>query len=245
MARARTFIITRPAGDSARFMAAARAAGHAVIAAPLLSIEMKPAASVPERNWQAVAITSANGARGVAAHPARDNLIRARAVPVGPASSEAARAAGFTDILQAEGDVKALIRAVADNLDPAAGPVLYASGAITRGDLQGELAARGFEVTRVVFYEAVQAPALPEEAARLLRSGERALVALYSPRTARIWAALASKAGLAEQAASCAYACLSRNVADALTKRLPGARGIIVPPAPDEPSLLAALGLAE
>jgi len=243
MARAGTFIITRPEADSARFMAAARAAGHDVLSAPLLTIVFETSASIPERNWQAVAITSANGAKAIAAHPARERLIRARAITVGPASTRAARAAGFSDILQAKGDVTALIEAVRDNLDPAAGPILYASGAITRGDLQGELAASGFDVERAILYEAVRATALPKDVADFLRAGGRAVIALYSPRSAKIWARLLTGAGLAETARNCRHACLSQNVANALRKALPGASDILVPPAPDEAALLAALGL--
>ena len=238
----KTFIITRPERDSVRFAAAARAAGAAVLASPLLSIELN-AAAVPERPYQAVAVTSANGARGVGAHPARERLIRARALTVGPASTKAARAAGFSEILQAAGDVNALVDMALEKLSPEDGPVLYASGAITRGGLENRLAARGFSVDRVVFYEAVAARELSRGVRDFLASGAPAVVALYSPRSAKIWAKLVTDAGLREPARALSFACLSQNVAEALRAGLPGAGDILIPPAPDEPSLLEMLGL--
>ncbi len=243
MGGGKTFIITRPEADSARFIAAARAAGARALSAPLLSIVFDETVSVPERAYQAVAVTSANGARGVGAHSARERLIRAKALTVGPASSRAARAAGFAEILQAAGDVNALVEMTREKLSPEDGPVLYASGAITRGGLEGRLTAAGFSVDRVIFYEARAAAALPPEVRAFLASGGRGVVALYSPRSAKIWAKLVTDAGLQKPAGAQTCACLSQNVAEALRAGLPGVKDILVPSAPDEPSMLAMLGL--
>ncbi len=239
----RTFIITRPAADSGRFMAAVRAAGHAVLSSPLLEIRLNEHAEIPARPWQAVAITSANGARAIAAHPARESLTGALVVTVGPASTQAAKAAGFARVLQAKGDVKALISIILEELNPQDGPILYASGAITRGDLQGELAVSGFDVTRAVLYEAVQATELSRPVREHLAAGKGGTVALYSPRSAKIWTRLVHAAGLARPAAGLTYACLSQNVARALRKALPQARDILIPATPDEAALLHMLGL--
>ena len=237
-----TFIITRPMRDSARFAAAAEAAGHEVLHSPLLDIRFLPGAAVPERPWRAVAITSANGARAIARHPARERLVRATAFTVGPASSKAAEEAGFSDIVQAGGDVTALIAEVGARLDPAEGPILYASGAVTRGDLEGELGAAGFEVERVVFYEAVRARELAGPVRAWLAAGGHATVALYSPRSAKVWSALVEAAGLYRAGEAQAYACLSENVARALREAFPEA-DIMVPERPDEAALLEMLGL--
>ncbi len=244
MSGRRTFIITRPASDSARFMEAVRKAGHAVLASSLLSIRFHEDAAIPARDWQAVAVTSANGARAIARHPMQERIVRAKAVTVGPASTKAAREAGFSDILQAQGDVEAVIRLIRKRLDPEAGPILYASGAVTRGDLEGELSTSGFEVVRAVLYEAVRAEQLSEEVQDFLASGGRSTVALYSPRSAKIWAALARDAGLEAEVARQDYGCLSRNVERALCEELPVAGDIVVPERPDEAAFLSALGLA-
>ncbi len=240
----RTFIITRPVSDSARFAEVVRKAGHVVLSSPLLSIRFCEDADIPDRDWQAVAVTSANGARAVACHPMRERIVRAKAVTVGPASTKAARAAGFSDILQAQGDVEAVIWLIREQLDPAAGPILYASGAVTRGDLEGELSASGFEVVRAVLYEAVRAEQLSREVRDFLASGDRSTVALYSPRSAKIWAALARAAGLEAEAARQDYGCLSRNVERALRGELDVTGRVTVPQRPDEAAFLETLGLA-
>jgi len=110
--------------------------------------------------------------------------------------------------------------------------------------LEGELAEHGFEVDRVIFYEARRATSLPAAVADFLRAGKEATVALYSPRSAKIWCELAEAAGLGEQAARLVYACLSRNVADVMEERLQvPPRRLVIPPRPDEAALLAALDL--
>ena len=238
-----TFIITRPAEDAGRFIAAVERAGHEVLRAPLLSIRFREDVALPDADWQAVAITSANGARAIARLPGRERIVRARAVTVGPASTQAAKDAGFTTIIESEGgDVRAVIATIKARLDPAAGPLLYASGAITRGDLEGELSAAGFDVRRVVMYEAIRAERLPDDVTAHMRAGRPATVALYSPRSATIWAELLRREDLS--AARLTHACLSANVAAVVREKLPAATEVLTSPAPEEGALLAMLGLA-
>ncbi len=239
------YIITRPAPDAARFLKAARAAGRRAIAMPVIDIHFHDDAPIAPRSWQAVAITSANGARAIARRTERARITRAKAVCVGPASTRAAIAAGFLHILQAaRGDVEGVIETIRTRLDPAAGPVLYASGAVTRGALEERLGADGFEVVRVVLYAARPAERLTTEAEAALRAGPAGTVALYSPRSAKIWARLVREAGLADAAARWRHACLSANVAAALRQALPQAADIAISPRPEEGALLRMLGLA-
>ena len=237
------FIITRPAADAERFIGAARAAGARVVSMPVIDIHFRDDVPVPPRRWQAVAITSANGARAIARRADVGAITRALAVTVGPASTRAALQAGFVHVLQAAGDVAALIETVKSRLRPADGPVLYASGAVTRGQLERHLGGAGFEVRRAVLYEARPAAALSAEARAALVSDEIGTVALYSPRSARIWGDLVRQAGLAKRAARWRHACLSPNVAQALRAALPGVQDIRVSPRPRERDMLHMLGL--
>ncbi len=239
------FIITRPEEDARRFLQAARKAGAHAISMPVIGIHFLDDAAIPQRRWQAVAITSANGARAIARRADAARLTRALAVTVGPASTRAALDAGFLHVLQAaRNDVQGVIETILDRLKPEDGPVLYASGAVTRGDLQGALEKAGFEVARAVLYEARPAETLNEEARQALTEAEPGTVALYSPRSARIWARLVKDAGLEQPAARWRHACLSENVAAALCEELPKVAGhIAVSPAPREEAMLSMLGL--
>ena len=241
----KTFIITRPAEDARRFMQAARGVGARVISMPVIDIHFLDDAVIPALDFQAVAITSANGARAIARRPAceRARLTKAVALTVGPASSAAAREAGFSRIMQAGGDVAALIDMARQRLRPEDGPVLYASGAITRGELERHLGEFGFHVHRAVLYEARPATELNAQTRQALAEAA-GVVALYSPRSARIWAELVRGAGLAAAAARWRHACLSANVAAALREALPEAGDVLVAPRPREEDMLAMLGLA-
>ncbi len=241
-----TVIVTRPEEDAAGLIDRLKAAGCHVLAAPMLKIRFRADVDVPALPFQAVAITSANGARALARLPAMARLKDAVAVVVGPASERAAREAGFTRVLRArKGDVSGVIEAIRTHLDPAAGPVLYASGAITRGDLEGELARSGFSVSRAVLYEAVPATSLTPETRDHFSAGRPAWVTLFSPRTARIWADVVQAEDLAEPAGRLDYACLSENVRQSLLEAMPVQMSgrIVVAASPDGSALLAAMGL--
>jgi len=236
-------VITRPVEDAAALKAAAEAAGWKVLSMPLLSIRFRDDVHLPALKWQAVAITSANGARAIARLKGRESLVQAKAVVVGAASARAVREAGFGTIVQARrNDVQGVIDAVRRTCRPEAGPVLYASGAVTRGDLQQALREAGFDVRRVVLYEAVAAQALSEETRQALRE-ETGWVALYSPRTAKVWAQLVARAGLGQAAARWRHACLSRNVAETLHRHLPQAGQVFVAEKAEEAAMRRLLGL--
>src|SRR5207253_3987029 len=94
---------------------------------------------------QAILATSANGIRALVRRtPRRDVPVFA----VGRQSAEDARAAGFTQVRNAEGGSSALAAAAAQWSKPANGALLHVSGADVAGDLPGVLEAQGFTVRR-------------------------------------------------------------------------------------------------
>lgn len=225
--------VTRPEEDAEPLIAKLAAAGHEAIAVPLLAIAPRTGAAIADAPWQAVAATSANGIRALAGH---DELKSLRMLTVGPQSLKAAAAAGFGRAEAHGGDVDGLARHIRETLDPQDGPILYLSGAETAGDLQGQLAAAGFDCRRVVLYDAVPARSLGE-AEPALRDGRLDAVLLYSPRSARIWCDLVARASLVAEAAAPHYLCLSANVAKLLAQTWK--RHIAA--APEESAMLALL----
>jgi uroporphyrinogen-III synthase len=226
-------IVTRPAEDAAALVRQLESRGHRAISSPLLRIVARPGVAPPVRPWQAILATSANAIRALTDPRPLQSL---RLLTVGPQSLRAARLAGFAHAEAHGGDVDGLAAHVAARLDPAAGPLLYLSGAETAGDLAGQLAARGFDVTPLVLYDAVAATDLGD-AATALRDGSAGAVLLYSPRTARIWAKLVEAAGLAAAARHLPHFCLSANVRLALPPGWPAQ----VAERPDEAALLTLL----
>src|SRR5947199_3346548 len=117
-------LVTRPEPDNARTAAALRANGHEVMLAPLLHIEAVTNVDLGGPSWAAILLTSANGARAVADHPRRAELIALPVLTVGRSSADAARAAGFTDVTSADGDARDLARFAAQRFSGVRKPLL-------------------------------------------------------------------------------------------------------------------------
>ncbi|MDJ0943498.1 MAG: uroporphyrinogen-III synthase [Kiloniellales bacterium] len=231
-------LVTRPRPDAEAFAAALAARGHEALIEPLLEIKLAERSALPAEldAFQALLATSANGLRAFAALTERREL---PVFAVGPASAEAAKAAGFSKVESAEGDVEALARLVRARLSPDDGVLLHAAGSSLAGDLKGELEAAGFTVTRAVLYTAEAAARLSDAAQAALRAGQVDAVALFSPRSAETFAALVREAGLAEACRSLRAFCLSAAVAAVLEAR--GWTALEVSARPETEALLALL----
>jgi uroporphyrinogen-III synthase len=222
-------IVTRPDEDAGPLLAKLASLGHQAVALPLLKIVPRPHIRVPQRDYQAICVTSANAIRALGKP---GSLAAIPVLTVGPQSLRAAHDAGFGKCEVHGGDVGGLADFIIHNFDPARGPLLYLSGAETSGDLEGALRRAGFDVTRLVLYDAaiIDHATLPS-----LRDCDGVL--LYSPRSARIWAALVMKAGEEAAARGLVHYCLSANVAAALPPSWPAS----VAARPEEPAMLALL----
>lgn len=201
-----------------------RALGHDPVVAPLLSVREREAGAPPA--FAALAFTSANAVGVFGRHPG------GRDVPVftvGDATARAARAAGYTDIRSAEGDVAALAALILS--EPIDGVILHPCAAEPAGDLVGVLLAEGRKAERLVVYETLAVPSLPET------DGAEAVL-IHSPRAARTLAALMSKDGR-----DLAFYALSPACAAPLAGA--GFRAMAVAESPDEASLLALLPPAQ
>ncbi len=234
-------LVTRPEPDASLLADTLRGLGHKVLVAPLMQVVVRDF-SIDPAGVQAVLFTSANGVRAFAeqigAPP--DGMT---AFAVGKASAQLARDAGWMEVEAADGDVDALAALVAAKLAPDDGSLLHVSGKAAAGDLAGALTAQGFTVNRVVGYEARLAEILPESVASRLSAGDLDGVLLFSPRSARVLADLAEKAGLSGKLAAVDAYCLSPAVADALTARISAPESVKckVATAPETPHLIALL----
>ena len=177
-------LITRPREDARTLAEALAARGVEAIVEPMIEITPLSAGDLDLDGVQAILLTSANGARALAAATQRRDV---GVLAVGEATAAAARAAGFAEVVVAGGDVEALAALVEERCDPAAGALIHVSGTVVAGDLGGRLAARGFTVRRAVLYEARAIPALSATAAAALSRGALDAIVLFSPRTASAW----------------------------------------------------------
>jgi uroporphyrinogen-III synthase len=232
---ATTVIVTRPEPDAGAFAELCRASGLEPVLSPMMEIGIKNAA--PDLSGVgAVAFTSANGVRAFAANSAvRDLPVYA----VGKVTARAAREAGFSDIRAAGGDVGSLAAHIGAEIGEERSAVLHVAGETLAGDLVAMLEARGIPARRQTLYSAAPAAALSAAAIAALRAGEGDLwVSLFSPRTARLFVALAERAGLREEFGRVRAACLSEAVAKAAGG---GWRSVAVAPERHADSLVAVI----
>ncbi len=229
--------VTRPQADSERTAAALRARGHEVLVAPLMRVE--PVKADLAGGWAAVIITSANAPAAISTHPARDALLKLPVFAVGRRSADAARAAGFADVASASGDVRDLVRLIAERRADAKAPLLYLAGEDRAADLIGELTVHGIAAEMRVVYRAVTAP-FPPELIEALKSGAIDAVLHFSKRSAANYLAGARQAGLLAQALTPRQTCLSQPVAEPLAAA--GASRVAIAARPDEAALIELLG---
>jgi uroporphyrinogen-III synthase len=204
--------------------------GYDPIVEPLFAIEHVQAA-LP--GFDALAFTSANGVRAFA------KLNSQRDVPVfcvGRRTAEAARESGFSNVTSADGDVGLLVQLIAAELDPGA-RLLHTGNTESRGDLSGQLTARGCNAEFVATFQAtpVGSPG-PALTAHLSGNPRFEAVLVHSPRAGHILASLvrasSNRARLNVAAISPAAAAPLKSLADRIE----------IAAAPDEAALLNALG---
>jgi uroporphyrinogen-III synthase len=215
-------IVLRPEPGNARTVAAIRAHGRTVVAAPLFILRALVWTPPPADDFDALALTSANALRY--AGPALSAYHALPVYAVGKATAAAATAAGLSVQHIGTGDGTALANTAAD-------------AGVTRmlhlcGKAHRPLARPGLAVTACPVYAAEPLDALPPHAAAELRRGAIALV--HSPRAGALLAGLVDARAIAR--AAVALAAISPAAALAAGS---GWREIAVAERPDDDALLA------
>ncbi len=148
---------------------------------------------------------------------------------VGGATAEAARAAAFTSVTSADGDVEALARKITVCRDRFAGQVLVPGPREPAGDLGGALKAQGIPARLQAIYDT--RPASARNALRLLP--EIGIVLIHSPKAGERLAEVLDRAAGTHHLAVC---CISPAAAAPL-RGLP-LRSVAWADYPNEHSLL-------
>lgn len=229
-------MITRPSEDAGPLADVLHARGIDTLTEPLLSIAIEDGPALALDGVQAFLISSANGARALAARtPDRTLPIYA----VGDASARESRGVGFSNVMSAGGDVDDLARLVAQNADPKKGALLHAAGSRVAGDLKGYLEDAGFAYRRAVLYTAQPATTFSDDGQCALAQGDVDGVLFFSPRTAATFVKLMMLADLVAACGALTAYCLSPAVAEKLSGL--GWQDIVVAEKPDQDALLSAL----
>jgi uroporphyrinogen-III synthase len=180
-------LVTRPLEDGREIAARLAERGHQPLLAPLLTPRFHDGPEPDFADVQAVLATSANGIRALSRRTARRDL---SIFAVGPQTAAEARKAGFTDVRSADGDAGTLAEATR-HWAPAKAILLHVCAEDAPGTLAENLRASGFTVRRCALYAIEPAVSLSAEAKTALQEGVLDAAMFFSPRTARIFAALA------------------------------------------------------
>lgn len=235
-------LVTRPAPDNQRTAAALLARGYHALLSPMLRFEAV-AFQDDGAACEGIILTSANGVRALIHHPAMERLVDSPAFTVGDRTAEAARQAGFRNVISAKGDAEALselvIKAATAGKIKQDAVLCYFAGADRARDFSDDLGAHGFEVTTRTVYRMAPVRDLSPEVSGAFASGEIDVVLHYSRRTARAFLAATRTDGIEISALALPQCCISDAVAAVL--REAGATQIIVARTPDEEAVIDAL----
>ncbi|MFS8037838.1 uroporphyrinogen-III synthase [Xanthobacter sp. AM11] len=229
-------LITRPEPAATETAERLVALGHQVTVDPMLRIVPNDAA-MPEGDFDAVAFTSINGVKALAAHPRGPGLFHLPAYAVGTRTAREARAVGFTRVTDSKGNAEALAGTLAETL-PRGARVLHPAGEDRAADLSQLLASPGIEVVLAVIYEAVAADALSQSARAALASGTVTAALHLSHRTVDTFLRCVAAAGLEDRLPGIRELCLSHQVAEPFLKAGLAAE---IAAAPNEDALIALL----
>jgi uroporphyrinogen-III synthase len=162
---------------------------------------------------------------------------------VGEHTAAAARRAGFTHVVSANGDAANLRDLVLASLKAKelkkASTLLYLAGAEIARDLASELEESGFRVVTQTTYKMIAVKSLPRETCDAFAANQVEAVLHYSQRSARAFLDAARAAGVEISALAIPQCCISAAVASVV--RDAGATQVVVAATPDENALFEAL----
>ena len=236
-------LVTRPHPDDETTAASLRARGFDVLRAPMLRFEPVAVHEDLNARYSAVIVTSANALRGIEPHLKGHRMLELPLFAVGDHTAAAARRAGFTHVVSANGDAANLRDLVLASLKAKelkkASTLLYLAGAEISRDLASELEESGFRVVTQTTYRMIAVKSLPRETCDAFAANQVEAVLHYSQRSARAFLDAARAAGVEISALAIPQCCISATVASVV--RDAGATQVVVAATPDENALFEAL----
>ena len=238
-----TILVTRAAPDNEKTAQALAARGLKALLSPTLRFE--PMAFYDDHGaaYDGVILTSANAVRAVEDHEFKKRLVDLPSFAVGEHTAEAARLAGFRNIISAKGDAGALRDAVAKSAKAktikAGATLCYLAGADLARDLAAELGERGFTVITHTAYRMIPVPNFSDDVTEAFRTGSVEAVLHFSRRSARAFLSAARAGGVEISALALPQYCISDAVGMVL--RDAGTMQVAIAREPNETALLDAL----
>ncbi len=234
----RRVLITRAEPEASHTAKILEALGYAPVVLPLF--ETRTLAADPTAlptGSSVVAVTSANAVR----HVPGDIVAALTDTPcfcVGAKSAEAARMAGFSNVVEGGGDAESLAASIISS--KIGGAIVYLCGRVRRPVFEDILRDAGYSVSALEIYDTVRVNIAPGRALSVLGGMPADGTLVYSVLAADALSDIAKSPDLSHLFEKATYFCLSERIADAL--RAHDLRSIRVAAEPTEDALLSLLG---
>ena len=174
-------LLTRPLEDSSDMILRFQSLGHQVSHLPLLKIKKVIYDKINFENFKGIIFTSSNAVKFLDVRSINKNLL---CFCVGSATEKKARSVGFQNVITAEGNVENLKELILRNFDKKNGKLIYVSGKTIFMDLDQQLLREGYNIKRVLNYQADHNEIFDENFIRSLKNNIPNIVYVYSQNSA-------------------------------------------------------------
>ena len=229
-------LLTRPREQAEALAIKLRARDIDVWIEPMLSIVRHTNVKLETDDYQALLVTSSNGADSLAEATTRRDL---KLYAVGDVTAATLSHHDFADVWSADGNADDLAAMVEKDVDPSEGSLLHVGGVNLAGDLISRLRSKGYKTDHIALYHTVAASALTREVRSAMANREIDGVLFFSPETARIFVALVVGALCEKALVDMTAFCLSEAAAKAANRISWG--HLVVSDRPAAASLIAAV----
>ena len=229
-------LLTRPREQAEALAIKLRARDIDVWIEPMLSIIPHTNVKLETDDYQALLVTSSNGADSLAEATTRRDL---KLYAVGDVTAATLSHHDFADVWSADGNADDLAAMVEKDVDPSEGSLLHVGGVNLAGDLISRLRSKGYKTDHIALYHTVAASALTREVRSAMANREIDGVLFFSPETARIFVALVVGALCEKALADMTAFCLSEAAAKAANRISWG--HLVISDRPAAASLIAAV----
>ena len=144
-------LLTRPLEDCSDMIIKFKSLGHQVSHLPLLNIDKVNYDKINFLEYTGIIFTSANSVKFLDLSKIDKKI---QCFCVGNATEKKARSSGFQNVIAAEGNVSNLKELVLQNFNKNDGKLIYVSGETISVNLDQQLLKEGYNIKRIVNYQA-------------------------------------------------------------------------------------------
>lgn len=183
-------LVTRAEPGARETAARLNAMGLNGVLTPMLELKTLPETALPDaQDLSGLVFTSANGVRTYAE---RETSRDQTGWCVGPATAEAAHAAGFDDVRESAGNAIDLAEFIMARTAPSPKPLLHVANVAAAGGLKSTLERSGYAVLFAPIYEMRPATDLSPSLQTIIEGQSPAILLVHSEKGAAAFAALIS-----------------------------------------------------